>query len=194
MENLFFKAINYISQTSESNFLPYHGIDHLYTVYLWSDIIAEHSDLSENRTELLIAALFHDYNHSGGVLTDSENITNAIIGLKQFHLLHPEFNLEYACYLIKCTEYPYKIEDNELDEYGQVIRDADMSYMFEAISTTKLYTGLRTEFKQDLKTFYKNQYNFLTSLKFYTKYASDLWENVYKNVRLKNLEDLMKNV
>lgn len=194
--SLYINAINYLSISNPSNHLPYHSIDHLWFVYnSCREIISTFQNNVEiKERELLIAALFHDYDHSGGKLKDSENIVNAILGVQLFHQANPVFDLEYVKYLITCTEFPYVISDEELSLEAKILRDADLSYVFDDISIVKLYTGLRKEFNQNLFEFLNNQYNFLSSLKFYTKYFQNKWELSIRQKRLDELEALKTHV
>lgn len=195
---LIFKAINWISKNNPSNHLPYHGIDHLYMVFEQCMKIY-HTDVKlrmkvTHLAELYIAALFHDYNHSGGKLSDSENIENAINGVIEFlNSVENNLDVEVIKFLIKSTQYPAIIESSQLTPEAMIIQDADMCYLFENISIVKLYTGLRNEFNQDLETFYKNQEDFLKSVKFNTDYAIERWPRILDR-RLEELEMLKNTV
>ena len=73
------KGIKFLNENNPSNNVPYHGIDHLFEVFKFSYSISQFVTNDEiNKLELLMACLFHDYNHSCGKLKDSENISNAI--------------------------------------------------------------------------------------------------------------------
>jgi hypothetical protein len=191
------KAITFINESNPSNNAPYHGIDHLFEVFKFSYTIFENDTLCKsikiNKLELLIACLFHDYNHSTGRLKDSENISNAIDGLTEFHKIYPEFDLEISKDIIRATEYPYTLPDEGLTIEQQIIRDSDMCYLFNDISIVKLYQGLRTEFNQNLDDFLSNQSKFLDNVQFYTEKCQQMWSYSYKDVRKKELEMLIKN-
>lgn len=189
-------AINFINiSNTESNNLPYHGIDHLFCVFeMMHNIIDNNSYDIDNKKELYLASLFHDYAHSGGSLTDKENIINALDGLILFHKAHHDFNLEIAIDLIKATEFPYNIKEEDLSFLQKLMRDADLCYLFSNLSIVKLYNGLRNEFKSGYNTFLTNQFNFLNSVKFYNEYYNKLWQNEIKEIRLKELELLKKYV
>ncbi len=189
------KAINFINiSNNESNHLPYHGIDHLFEVMRFAFITFENDPLCKesniNKLELLIAALFHDYGHSGGKTTDDINIGNAINGVSLFHSANPEFDLNEVINLIKATEYPYTVPESELTLSSKVLRDSDMCYLFYDVSMVKLYSGLRTEFGTNYSTFLTNQVAFINGMTFYTERNSKQWINVYKTLRLKELSYL----
>lgn len=194
------KAINFINiSNGRSNSCPYHGIDHLFEVFKMVHNIILNNTIYEYdvnyKLELYIAALFHDYAHSGGVLTDDKNIINALEGLYLFHQANPYFDLSITTEIIKATEYPYSIKDEDIKLFEQrLIRDADMCYLFDDLSVVKLYYGLRVEFKKDLNEFYNNQYNFLNNVQFYNEYYNNLWNTSVKDIRLKELQLLKDNV
>jgi hypothetical protein len=188
------KVIKFLNENNSSNNAPYHGIDHLFEVFKFSYSISQFVPNNEiNKLELLIACLFHDYNHSCGKLKDSENISNAIDGLTMFHEIHPEFDLEITKDIIRATEYPYTLPDEDLTIEQKIIRDSDMCYLFNDISIVKLYQGLRTEFNQNLDDFLSNQGKFLDNVHFYTEKCQQMWSYSYKDVRKKELEMLIKN-
>lgn len=190
------KAINFINLNNQpANQSPYHSIDHLFTV-LRSCV--QTASLKENETklelELFIAALFHDYGHRGTMGNDHDNILKALEGLKLFHDANPnEFALGTTGYFIACTEYPYVVSDELVTKEAKILRDADMSYMFEDLSIVKLYNGLRTEFRQDLKTFVDSQEKFFNSMKFYVKSNQELWE-ICRPKRLYELKLISENI
>ena len=194
------KAINFINiSNGSSNHLQYHNIDHLFSVFQMCFEIVHYNKIYDYdvnyKLELYIAALFHDYAHSGGKLTDSENIINALDGVMLFHKANPEFDLNIVIQIIKATEYPYTIDESDFTLFEQkIIRDADMCYLFQPLSIVKLYSGLRSEFGTDYNTFLNNQFNFLNNVKFYTEYHNDLWENSVKELRLNELELLKQYV
>lgn len=167
-------ALVYINENNPSNACPYHGIDHLYTVFKYACDVSDYN-ACEHRLELLVAALFHDYAHAGKMGNDHENILKACDGMSEFHTLFPHFDLAYACYVISCTEYPYVVAEEELTKEGMTIRDCDLSYLLEDISIVKLYSGLRSEFGFTLQKFVESQKAFFDSVKFYDKVLQIFW-------------------
>lgn len=183
-------AIKYIIENNPGNGHSYHGIDHLFTVFKYACDVSEYNKC-ENRLELLVAALFHDYDHKGKMGNDNENILKACDGLSEFHTLFPVFDLAFACYIITCTEYPYVVPEEDLTKEGKIIRDCDLSYLFEDLSIVKLYYGLRTEFGTTLEQFVSSQDKFFNSVKFYDDVLQLNWEHAKSN-RFAELE-LLKN-
>jgi len=190
------KAINFINLTNQSsNRHPYHSIDHLFTVFKSCVDVSSFSSISDQELELelFIAALFHDYGHKGVMGNDHDNIVNAIDGLNFFYAANPEFNIDIVISLIQATEYPYVVEEKDLTIEAKILRDADMSYLFDDLSIVKLYSGLRKEFGQDLTTFINNQSSFLNNMKFYIPSNQQLWE-ICKPLRLAELKLISENV
>jgi len=176
------KIIRYINLNNPSNNLPYHGIDHLFVVFETANMIYNNESETQhkvNELELYVAALFHDYAHSGGKLKDSENINNAIIGLRTYVILNgASFNVKEVEYLIKVTEFPYTTSEENLTVGAKIIRDADMGYLIQDLSIVKLFQGLRIEFGKQLSPFIDEQFKFYDNMKFYMASMQAKWDAV----------------
>lgn len=131
---------------------PYHNNTHTFCVV---ELIRQYCDSvgadinDSGRRQFLVAALFHDFNHSGGKEIDSVNIKRANEGFfaawqeNRRNLLNKEITriLPFEAYiissLIRSTEYPYddwdiKNESN-LIKFGKALRQADiLSYEHDA--------------------------------------------------------------
>lgn len=110
---------------------PYHNLRHTLHVFRMCYSAALHYDLSPSDTrKILIAALFHDFNHRGIIDDDKLNIARAIKGLRQ-HLLEVDKPDQQAIeLLIRATEYPctrIRSRDSLLE---QILTDADRSQIF----------------------------------------------------------------
>lgn len=110
---------------------PYHNLQHAFTVAINAMRIADSVAMPRmDRAVLLVAALYHDFGHSAGELTDDENIRIAVEGVRQ-HLtpaLGSPF-VDAVVDLIPITEYPFTREPESLCE--KVLRDADLLQHFE---------------------------------------------------------------
>lgn len=186
------KAINFINLTNPSNQCPYHGIDHLFTVFKYAATLS--GKYSDSRLHVLLAALFHDYSHKGSMGNDADNINKALYGVQLFHEAHPDFDLNLVNYLIKCTEFPYVIPESELTHDAKIMRDADLSYLLEEISIVKLYSGLRKEFGFNLTDFMNSQIGFFNTVKYHDSELQSLWANHIKADRIAELKILQANV
>lgn len=163
------EEFSFILQNNKSNWLPYHNLRH--TICMVENCYegALYENLSEEYiTKLIIAALFHDTNHSGGAQPDSENVKNAKSLASIFFSTKDEaISLEdytEIIDIISATEFPYTIENHKLTLQQKIIRDADLLQAFREDSTTQTFFGLMREFKtNDFEKFYEGQTNFLQS-------------------------------
>ena len=109
-----------------------------------------HVDESDIR-HLVLAALFHDINHTCGKAIDKENVKIAVKQFtKAFELIESKPDVEQKTLsevtrLIRATEYPYRRALN--DYLVPIIRDADMSivYITDKDVQLELTTGLINE-------------------------------------------------
>lgn len=105
---------------------PYHNAHHCYTVAVNSILAADYYRLTDkNKLELIIASIFHDWNHSGGTLTDQENIQQAVDAYNKSVNIFRIKTLDHQniIKLIRATQYPH-YPVFELTE--QIIQDADL--------------------------------------------------------------------
>ena len=150
--------------------LLYHNIPHI------EDVIREVYDacifynLDQLLTRiLLIAALFHDWDHTGSTRDDALNIARAIDGL-HIHLLdHDRPYEEHIGKLIYCTQYPYKDIQHSLAR--DIIRDADLFQPWDARWIERIIHGLSHEMGISPHAMLEMQVSFLTGLKFNTQWA-----------------------
>jgi predicted metal-dependent HD superfamily phosphohydrolase len=178
------KAFEYIVKNNKSNHLPYHNITHLLTVLKYSDAIAHGEGVYfDQRMDLHLAALFHDVNHSGGELSDEENIKNAKMSFLKFaeeNKINPDI-VKSAIQIIEVTQYPYVHPESQLNLKQKIIRDADMMQAFEYNWVNQVTMGLATEFKQSIEEFVPKQRIFLESVTFRTKTAKSIKESRWIN-------------
>ena len=133
------KIFNYILENNNSNFLPYHNIRHTLHVAqsahdIYWKILHKECDLCNcddcawedfysTSEELIIAALFHDFNHSGGKLKDKENVDIAINKMREFFLAHTtssDARIKRIEDIIRATEYPYS-EKNNINTLSDIV-------------------------------------------------------------------------
>jgi hypothetical protein len=140
----------------------YHSNYHAICVALNCYEGAWHQKLSESETKtVVLAGIFHDFNHSGGTFSDDENIKRAVLGLSQAHipevrrslssnykpnLLPDEF--EQTVQTLVITKYPFEKEPVTIME--QIIRDADLMQPYEQDDKVlkNQYHGLLTEIER----------------------------------------------
>ena len=123
----------------------YHNTEHMFGVAKLAAQIYLTENLGcfdqQDLFQLVSAALWHDFGHSGGALSDRENIEIAIAALRAFVKL-PEANqfndysLQFSashpalliCSMIRVTEFPFIHEPT--DQCESILRDADVLYSF----------------------------------------------------------------
>jgi hypothetical protein len=120
---------------------------------------------------LLIAALFHDFDHTGKSGPDSINISKAITGLVENLLYEDEPHLLAITRLIRATEFPYTVPADKLNLSGQIIRDADMSQSLTQAWIQQTIFGLSEEWNKPPLEVLKMQVPFHKNLEFYTDWA-----------------------
>lgn len=172
--------------------LPYHNNFHQASVALvadrmWSAIHKENRPVE--RAALIMAAMFHDYRHSGGVKPDTNNIVTALRAIQPLLSSNIE-NLVYEAVL--STEFPF-VRD-PVSDVAKVLRDADILACTVCSQTTyyKQYVvGLRKEIETAKgtrisdKEFFTMQMNFLPNVEFFlaNDYCPEIvkeYENIIK--------------
>lgn len=185
------KAFRFIIENNKSNNAPYHNINHLLTVLKFVDYIANGEEVYyDQRLPLHLAALFHDVNHSGGKLKDSENIENAITAFMVFagKNLGDHGLVHEVIKLISVTEFPYVKPNSNINKFDMIIRDADMMQQFEYNWISQTTLGLAEESNVGIKEFIKKQRHFLESIIFLTntakEFKKDNWKRIMNEFRI----------
>jgi len=187
------KGFSWIIKNSNSNHLPYHNLNHLLTVVRYSHGATQFYQLDvKSELEILMAALFHDVNHSGGKETHDVNVEVAIKSFQHFiSLIETNINVDEVSRIIKSTQYPYVIEVEHLDLKQQIIRDADLMQVFEYNWIQQNMMGLSTEMGIPLSKMILGQKDFLMSVKFNTTWGQFWGEQRWDDVEHK-LEQLIQ--
>ncbi len=201
---IYTKAFKWITDNSTSNTLPYHNINHLLSVFSSCYDASEHYRLVDvdgksSEIELCLAALFHDVNHSGGKLSDNENIKTAIESFENFYeTLDEEEKSEFVKRVvidtIHATEYPHN-ENGELSLHQRIIRDADMTSAFDGDWVQSVIFGLKEELgEESISKRIDNQINFILTLETCTEWGQSKLEGCKGRIinELANLKSMMK--
>jgi len=191
------KGLKFIVLTNKSNYAPYHNLNHLLTVTRYCyEGLRYMNMLEDDKAELLLlAALFHDYNHSMGKHKDDYNISESKKGIKKFITDEGfDFDIDFINTILDSTEFPYVISEKDLNIYQQIIRDADMCQIFEYDWLKQNILGLVSELNTTVKDFLPNQRKFLEGLRFLTKYGKSLHKKYFNDVmkEYEILESIMK--
>jgi hypothetical protein len=191
-EPIFKNAYNYVLENNEGNKNPYHNNKHMLDVFKNSMMLfdiyrKEYGFKYRDRIEIGLAALFHDFNHSGGKLKDHENIDRAIVGLEYFlsNEYEPGVDIDNITSIIEATEFPHK--NINLTNLQKIIRDADM---LSSITDNwfEQMVALSSEFKKSLTNFIPIQINFVNSVEFYTPYC----KKVLTDRRERMIKEILK--
>lgn len=151
--------------------------------YCYIGAIEEGVSGEKELRELLIAAIFHDVNHSGGKKTDDVNIKNSKKIIKLFIESEDiEVDLDSVNEIIDATQYPYEIDGKDLNIRQGIIRDADLMQVFEYNWIHQNIAGLSSEIGLDFLDFVKPQRKFLDSAEFNTKWGKGMKNKMWKNV------------
>jgi hypothetical protein len=166
----YYRAVFFNAQNLRN---PYHNLRHMMHVFwLCYDAVLYYGGLPKRGVrDLLIAALFHDFGHSGRRGNDDLNITLAIRGLKDHIQAEDIDRLPTICNLIKTTQFPHTTPSSQLDLYGSILRDADMAQVFSPAWIQQVIFGLATEWGQSPLEVLKMQTSFLRNLPALTDWA-----------------------
>jgi len=147
--------------------------------------------------DLLIAALFHDFDHPGHphpgeTDPDRINIPIAIAGLRRYIMPADCAFLSQIEALIEATHYPYKIGSDKLDLLGQIIRDADLAQALSPAWIQQVVFGLAQEWEVPPLEVLKGQGSFLSSLSFSTCLAQRLFPRELIRAKIEEVEQLLR--
>ncbi len=173
-------AFRYILNNSKSNALPYHNLKHSVDVLGMCMTIEPIFD-----TPLYLAALFHDFNHSGGKLSDEKNVQMAIDGVTDYYNYGGSPITEKALMeiieIIEATQYPYIIDKKDLTKKQSIIRDADLMVSMNDGFWSMGILGLMDEMKiDDIESMVKGQINFHNSIELINPTAKYLYDNKWE--------------
>ena len=194
---LYFRVLFFKSKNLNN---PYHNLRHTLHV-LWLCYKAcryYQSELTPRRMRiLLIAALFHDFDHPGHPHAgerdpDRINIPIAIAGLRRYitpedHALLPEIEA-----IVEATHYPYKISGDKLDLLGQIIRDADLAQALSPVWIQQIVIGLAQEWRAKPLEVLRAQVSFFSALRFNTQWARQLFPQELLQTKIEEAQKLLR--
>lgn len=197
--DLLSQTLKYIISNSNSNYAPYHNLNHLLTVtkHVYYGLKTEGILDGKNGVLSLVSAMFHDFNHSEGKNKDDQNVADAKEGVRKFAKENSITNsdLEFIDKMLDATQYPYIIENKDLNKYQAIIRDADIMQLLEYNWLQQTILGLSKELGMSVEEFMKGQKKFMDSVEFISDYGKKMkkekWAQVEKEVEL--LEKILKS-
>tara|TARA_R110000803_G_scaffold157924_1_gene222241 strand:- start:9650 stop:10273 length:624 start_codon:yes stop_codon:yes gene_type:complete len=188
------KGFSWIIKNSTSNNLPYHNFNHLLVVVRYVYQACQYYNLPEkDEKELLMAALFHDVNHSGGSETDDVNVQRAKFVVS--HVIDNydiDIDKDEVCGIIGVTQYPYVVQVEDMNLKQLIIRDADLMQVFEYNWIQQNMMGLSQEMNIPLGKMISGQKDFLNGVQFNTDWGLFWEEQRWRDVKdkLTMLEEL----
>ena len=185
--------LNCLIRYNKGNINPYHNLYHTLTVVKNIYFISKNENISDDKLKLMIiAGIFHDFNHSGGKHpSDKYKVLDAVDSFRQYSI-EEEDDEKFIISLITCTEYPYR--NNEVDDFQKIIRDADIMQTLEDNFLQQNVIGLNIELKNsndiDIELLQSN-INFMKSVEFFTDYTKNQMKNKLNN-KIEECEYLIK--
>jgi len=178
------KAFKYIINNNTSNNAPYHNLHHMVTVTkcLFEGYGQYKDVLNADYDNIMLSGMFHDMNHSMGEESDELNVQYAIDAFLDFYndnleLLKGSVDKEMVKSMIKATQYPYVIADEDLTLNQQLIRDSDLMVVLEPDWFQNTMIGLGIELGvNDIPKMIISNINFHKSINMRTEWAQDKYE------------------
>jgi hypothetical protein len=131
-----------VQAKNPSNDLPYHNWYHTNCVVVNCAKGARYHRLPFDTTrDLLIAAMWHDFGHSGGKCDDWQNVKYAMECLRDEY--YGLYATEKISKFIHCTEYPFIHEPFCIEQ--EILRDADMMQWIMPDAEEMILKGLKSE-------------------------------------------------
>ncbi|HTW96955.1 MAG TPA: HD domain-containing protein [Candidatus Methylomirabilis sp.] len=174
---------------------PYHNFRHLthITWLCYQACLFYEKELSAwQMRNLLMAALFHDYGHSGVFGRDDLNIAIAITSLKKCVLAKDRHSLPEIFYLIRASEYPRPIPPEKLELGAQILCDADLSQVLSKAWLQQNIFGLAKESGKSPLEMIKRQIFFLKKMKFATAWAQQTFPPEMIREKVRETEALLQ--
>ena len=187
-EKIYSDILAYIKENNPSSDAPYHNNSHMITVYKFCKEIAKNIAYTDE-LNLLVAALFHDFNHSMGKEKDNINVQRAIEGFSDYYdnnLSNSLVDKNRVISIIKITEYPYTTEDSELNIEQKIIRDADLLQGAVDNWYDYIIVGLSKEMNLPIDVIKRGTLDFRSKIKYNFDYS--------KKVFLSNDEEITKQL
>jgi hypothetical protein len=188
------RAYAHVCAENPSNELPYHNLHHTNCLVMnCAEGAVDASLPKESRRALLLAAVFHDFAHSGGKEKDAINIRAALEGLRAYHATDATVGgcLGEVTRIIESTEFPPVAAPVTPSE--RIIRDADMMQIYMPGWREHVMVGLRKEIEvatgkpMSLAEMVRVQVRFMESVSWHTswarKKADARWASLIDEVR-----------
>ncbi len=197
----------HVFKFNRSNYLPYHNLNHTMSMivragkackWFYGQSLPERfkTDVSAYRywQDIFLSILYHDFNHSGGLNNDDDNVMIAEAEMFENDRTlirftkYPYENLYLGMVIKVGTNNNYVLTEQHIEQI-KIIRDCDLTQWAEEDWFYQTFLGLFREFgfknNQVLDAIDK-QIEFMTNLTFFTEWA----KTDYAELRLKRIEQL----
>ncbi len=189
--NHYFKVIFFQAQNLEK---PYHNFRHMFHA-LWlcyQACIYYRRELTVvEMRNLLIAIMFHDFDHPGLFGNDDLNIERSVRALEKHIAPEDRASLEDIKYLMRATEYPHTSPSESLSLSGKIIRDADVAQGFSTAWIQQVIFGLSSEWGKTPVDLLILQESFLRNLKFNTEWAQSMFPQSDIDAKIQESKELL---
>lgn len=168
--------------SNPANTLPYHNLFHTLCMLRNCYHGALFYNLPYQSTRhLLLAALYHDYGHSGGHTDDAQNVAVAIRSFREIHQrlsangYNPNIDVEQVVSIISVTQYPFTKKPVCIEE--MLIRDSDVLQVCEPEWKEHVIGGLQQELSirfnksLTLMEMLEGQKDFMATIEFFTDWG-----------------------
>jgi hypothetical protein len=173
---------------------PYHNFRHMFHVlWLCHEACKFYADelTKRDKRNVLIAAVFHDFDHLGNRSPDQLNIDRAVAGLR-VHVAKEDLpHLATIEALIQATHYPYLVPSESLELPARIIRDADVGQTLTAAWIQQVIFGLAAEWGKMPMELLEMQTPFLSHLQFSTEWARNLFPREYIEEKISEANELL---
>jgi hypothetical protein len=173
---------------------PYHNFQHMLFVMVMCYLACKYYGrrLSPRQMRnLLIAAIFHDFNHLDEPENDDLNIARAIRGLRKHILPEDAPYLDEIEEIIESTQYPHRKTAEPLSLSCQIIRDADLMQALGISWMQSSLFGLAAEWGIPSIDMLKLGIKFHQNLHFKTQWANRLFPRRKTLAKAEEGEDIL---
>jgi len=179
---------------------PYHNLRHmLHVAWLCHQAIGFYWGTPSKLTlrgarNLLVAALFHDFDHSGQFGNDDLNIERAVRGFRKHVAPEDVPHADRIVRIIRASEFPHREtspEDAAEDLAIDILRDADVSQALSVAWLQQVVVGLAAEWGKSPLEVLQAQKGFHNDLHFRTGWATATFPQRIVEAKIREAEDLI---
>ncbi len=157
-------GFKYVLGNNQAQLAPYHNTWHLMCMVKYVDWIMRNEKYTGNvwqedeldELAVLLAAMFHDVNHTMGRETDDVNVANSKRAFSEFLNIVDEDDIREEWLktrvhkLIDATQFPYVIPAADLSHDQKIMRDADFMQAYEDAFFYHIVIGIGTELQKPI--------------------------------------------